>query len=204
MKDFIELMRVAADWLMGPRRSAVLTVTNHCDNDLYVSGLKEEVDRFIEVACAPNHQGTEQILSEEPFIPYPERFRKMDEAAREWERQRSIEGQSMLGLGVRPKDGFHSGGIDWCRENWGTKWGFYAIKGPIQSYNVNGTTVAYHFKTAWNPPLPLIQKMAEMFPALEFKLEFFERGRAFQGRYVWKGGELVKSKDEEYHGDRGG
>jgi len=38
--------------------------------------------------------------------------------------------------------------LDWCRENWGTKWGAYSHK-PIERTD---DTITFRFETAWSPP----------------------------------------------------
>lgn len=51
---------------------------NWCDNDLEVKGDRKELYRFKAYARTEN-----KLLDEDKFIPYPEKFRKLDEAARE-------------------------------------------------------------------------------------------------------------------------
>lgn len=55
---------------------------------------------------------------------------------------------------------------DWSNKNWGTKWNSY------YGHFVKNET-AYLFCTAWNPPFPVIRKLAELLntPVL---LEYFE------------------------------
>ena len=50
---------------------------------------------------------------------------------------------------------------DWCRKNWGTKW------------NAINTLVYGHdevsFDTAWEPPEPVVARLAEMYPGTEIR-----------------------------------
>jgi hypothetical protein len=42
--------------------------------------------------------------------------------------------------------------------------------------------------TAWSPPVPLIAKMGELFPKLEFVLRYKEEGMDYKGKMVIKNG----------------
>lgn len=50
---------------------------------------------------------------------------------------------------------------DWSIKNWGTKWNSY------DGY-VEGSTIV--FSTAWSCPMPVLQKLSEMFPDTHFSL----------------------------------
>jgi hypothetical protein len=64
----------------------------------------------------------------------------------------------------------------WRLENWGTKWTGYDGR-----FNEDHTT--FTFNTAWNPPLPIIKKLAEL-TGEKFILEYIEEGIFFCGRYT--------------------
>ena len=66
------------------------------------------------------------------------------------------------------------------------------------------TSIVYHFSTAWLPALPLVERMSEMFPKLEFNYRYYERGCCFQGRLLVKNGEVKDNMTKEYTGNRGG
>lgn len=88
---------------------------NYCEHDFWVKGEKEELCAFLEFA----REG-DNILSANKFIPYPEKFRRMDEKCRKME----AKGVSFDKI---PKDGFNSGGYEWCNANWGEwDWGLGA------------------------------------------------------------------------------
>ncbi len=159
---------------------------NWVECDFTVEGPKSELEKFKEFA-----KEGDELLSANKFIPYPEKYRKLDEEADKAER----EGKP------RPKDGFNSGGYEWCVEHWGTKWGIVDAELVEESDNY----LKYVFNTAWSPPIPVILKMSETFPKLKFTLEYYEGSMGFKGTFIAKGGETLKDEyDENYHGDRGG
>lgn len=51
----------------------------------------------------------------------------------------------------------------WRTRNWGTKWNAYGYKGGVQ---FDGKTL--QFLTAWAPPTPIMEKLAAMYPDLDF------------------------------------
>lgn len=57
---------------------------------------------------------------------------------------------------------------DWRRRFWGTKWNAMNFK------TEDADTV--RFDTAWTPPLPVIEKLAEMFPGKEIELTWADEG----------------------------
>lgn len=52
---------------------------------------------------------------------------------------------------------------DWRIKNWGTKWNAYGYEGGVQ---FDGKSL--RFLSAWSPPEPIIAKLAEMYPDLDF------------------------------------
>jgi len=80
---------------------------------------------------------------------------------------------------------------DWYNqriEKWGTKWVGYDL--------IIGDSVIDFF-TAWSPPIPIIQKLAEIHKDIEFRLEYFETGMAFRGVATakWQDGEVLLDDD---------
>lgn len=51
----------------------------------------------------------------------------------------------------------------WRTRNWGTKWNAYGYEGGVQ---FDGKTL--QFLTAWSPPTPIMEKLAAMYPDLDF------------------------------------
>jgi len=190
---------------------------NWCDNELTVTGKKEALESFKKYADGENRYGVKKALCEDKFIPYPKDWaeldmkadnarkdavKKRDEAGyddmtesekKDWSQKNPDEWVSM-------KDGFNSGGYQWCIGNWGTKWGFCEV---VLTKDEDKKKF-YQFSTAWSPPTPLIKKMSEMFPSLRFKLKYWEAGNGFRGELVIVAGEEIIARDFEYAGTRGG
>jgi hypothetical protein len=171
---------------------------NWCSCDLDVTGPQAERDKLVEAARSKEAvDGKVSVLDASNFIPYPKKFRDQDEVARAWDKAHKDD--RPLSWRERPKDGFNSGGYEWCIENWGTKWNFCraTVVSRIEE-------VVFGFETAWSPPIPVIEKMSAMFPKLGFKLRYFEGGMQFQGKCIFKGGEMVNELTGSYSGNRGG
>lgn len=136
---------------------------NHCVNELIVSGSTDEKARFLKMVG--------ENLDFDRIIPYPEEFKKLDEAAEAFDKQEGIPYAN-----GRPKDGFNSGGYEWCVANWGTKWGSYNVEFSDGFYGTR-----FRFQTAWSPPIPVFRKLCEMFPLLGFELNYWECGTERRG-----------------------
>jgi Ferredoxin-like domain in Api92-like protein len=171
---------------------------NYCENDLTVRGPKEVMEEFLKFAAGGSPFDFNR------FLPYPEEFRRLDEIAKAWDREH--EGGPDYDWFGRPKDGFNSGGYEWRVKHWGTKWPACRVKveGPVTGYAEKAVTVFFHFDTAWSPPKPVIEKAAELYPALQFELRYFERGAQFNGFFYCSDGEVETDEWGPYFGDRGG
>lgn len=167
---------------------------NWCENDLFVTDEKSRVREFLEFAKSEN-----SVFDFDRLIPHPAKFEELDRTAVEWKR-RNGPGSREKG----PKDGFNSGGYDWCWEHWGTKWNAQQVIYGNNSIDGSTATAVVHFETAWSPPLPVVFTASEQFPSIDFDLRYFERGACFQGRYHCRGGEVIVSYRVDYFGPRGG
>jgi len=150
----------------------------------------------------PSLDSTDVLFDCNTIIPYPEQYRKLDEAAQKWEenaREAAENGGPQFNWSDRPTDGFNQGGYEWCCANWGTKWGVYQVRREFRK-----TSLFYSFQTAWSPPEPVIRELAKMFPKLRLKLKFFEQGAAYQGVLELKGEEEITYWTGDYRGHRGG
>ena len=78
------------------------------------------------------------------------------------------------------------------------------VEGPVTGYDEKTLEVVFHFDTAWSPPMPVIKRAAELFPALRFELHYFECGCCFNGLFCCSRGEVESNECDEYFGDRGG
>ena len=190
---------------------------NWCECDLEILGIKKELKRFSRFA--KTKKGKEiNVLDTNKFIPYPKKFLDLDKKSEKWEKKaeefakkKGVKGYYDLSEDIKKqfeaknpkiKDGFNSGGFEWCCKNWGTKWGICNAEINKDYYGDN--RLFYSFETAWSPPYPLILKMSKLFPELEFVLRYFEGGCGFNGLFKCKKGKRIVNKSGEYFGDRGG
>lgn len=95
---------------------------NWCENDLYVRGRPEELKKFVEFAKG------EEAFDFNKFIPYPEKFRELDERAEKLNALLTKKPEELTPEeaaiilkhdGRRIRDGYNQGGYDWCVQNWG-------------------------------------------------------------------------------------
>ena len=141
------------------------------------------------------------------LIPYPEDWRKADDAHQKW-----LDGYATFARGdvvarvqyekenPRPDDGYNHGGYEWCVENWGTKWN----AGDVNIIEKEEYTALVSFRTAWRPPLPVMDKLAAMFPDACFLFEYYENGMGFCGSIRYESGKRELEARGEYYGFRGG
>lgn len=176
---------------------------NHCHNDLYIEGPANEVDALLALIGADQ---TPPQFDFDVLIPYPAHWAKLD---------KDMESLGYKGFedryGKGAKDGFNSGGYEWCIENWGTKWGAY----DVARRDYDGKCIT--FQTAWSPPRPIIVALAKRFPTCSLHFEFFERGMAICSGFSclaeadwydedesWQAGKLTQVWEGKYRGARGG
>ena len=174
---------------------------NHCTNTLTITGPAKEIARFIKRA-----KSKEESLDANAFIPYPAKFRRMDERANQ-QRIESNKDREKFQKGEitqvqwdelwetkhsKITDGFSGGGHDWCIKHWGTKWGM----NDTQILTQEKKEVVYSFSSAWSPPLPVIQKMGELFPHCTVRLEYREEGCAFEGVFEMQQGQITENESK--------
>ncbi len=84
---------------------------------------------------------------------------------------------------------------------WGTKWNACHVcdAWDWQSEDEDYAMVEINFSTAWSPPIPVIDKLIELFPDCKFELRYYECGCAFQGIKNNSGHVSL-----DYYGSRGG
>ena len=167
---------------------------NHVDNDLRIQGSGKRIQEFLDFA-----KNNDVMLDADKFIPYPEKYKEQDAKAIIAARDHKA-GLVAFEDYIKVKDGFNSGGYDWCVANWGTKWGIY----DCSVVKTTATSTLLNFSTAWSPCLPVIRKMSEMYPDLTFTLRYYECGCGFKGVYKVRGGEVIEDMSGQYRGNRGG
>ena len=129
---------------------------------LNVSGKKEDVQAFVENVKGKegtNYEGREFDFNH--FIPQPEGL--YDE---------------------KSEDNIFPNWYNWNIENWGTKWNASVDDAYLVS-DKEGFPYEYHYdmRTAWADPRPVILKMIEMYPDLDFDISGEEESNAY-GIYV--------------------
>lgn len=182
---------------------------NHCETDLTITAPAATIE-----AIRAAHFTPDGALDCGSVIPYPEEYRAKDEAARAWAEQY---GDEVLGMMVRPelkddptvpprpKDGFNSGGYEWCCTNWGTKWGTYdAIPISIEAQLGEQATLTASFQSAWAPPTPVLDALAARYPEARIMAQSYEGGCCFKIETEWADGEQMRYEETTYHGPRGG
>jgi len=175
---------------------------NHCENDLYISGPENQVTALLELIGA-NKEPPEFNFS--AVIPYPEKFDRRDKDAKEMKREEFTKKYGDW------KDGFNSGGYEWCIANWGTKWGAYQV--ARRDYE----SICITFQTAWSPAPKIIAELHKRFPDCRLSLEYFECGMGFSGGVSFVSKDWTDESEEwaagvpykqwinkEYGGMRGG
>ena len=168
---------------------------NWCQNRLTVEGKKKEVEEFVEFVKNKNAEDQdEQIFDFNNILSCPEVYEKKYNSILDY----------WIEIGWLPKDvdtelsNFLKGEytttrLDWCVENWGTKWNAVDV-----DLNLTKPDIAvYNFLTAWSPPEPVVISLAERFPDLTFHLEFIEFGEGFRGKLVMKNGEVSVRHSEK-------
>lgn len=80
----------------------------------------------------------------------------------------------------------------WSIDNWGTKWNACDTTWNKQYPN------EVWFNTAWSVPEPIVKKISEMYPNVQFRLDYAEEQVAFMTGYViYKAGELIEDVQYE-------
>ena len=130
---------------------------NHCENDLYIRGDKEDVDALLSLVGA---EGAEPKFDFNQLIPEPPDLPDDDNV--------KFAADGMLAM---------PSWYTWRCEHWGTKWNAYEV---VLDRSGDCTAVV-HFETAWAPPKPIFYALAEKFPKLCLCLEYYERGMEFCG-----------------------
>jgi len=170
---------------------------NHVDQDLVVTGDITTLKEFMAFA-----QEGEALLSADKFIPYPQEFKDKDAEGERLRAECQKTGDWSKYTGFR--DGFNSGGYQWCVQNWGTKWGIYDTVIKSQKLTGKKGRVKYNCNSAWSPATKIVLAMSQKFPALHFEMKYYECGMQFKGTFIAQNGEVLEDSTEKYTGRRGG
>ena len=126
---------------------------NWTENKLEVSGTKEECEKFLA------HMGEEMDF--EKVIPSPKDMFQEN-------------------LGDKERKLCEEKGIpnwlEWQSENWGTKWNAHRTEPAQREAYGEFMFLIYRFDTAWDTPRPVIAKLWEQWPDLEFGGGYIHEG----------------------------
>lgn len=173
---------------------------NWCENTLFVSGDKNQIEKFKKQA-----KGEETALSFANFISMPKELegigsppdivleKEYGEAVKEAKKLAKEDPRFGLSLPITKKmkkDYTKRFGAlnwyDWQIKHWGTKWD---VDASLNSENEN--ELVYSFDSAWSPPGAWLRKVSELFLNLKFKLEYDEPGMGFKGVMEATAGKLT-------------
>lgn len=76
----------------------------------------------------------------------------------------------------------------WRCKNWGTR----GHRRDVRIERNSPTEACLKFETAWDPPVPVIVRLAEMFPMVDVGLYFVEMGRGFEGHVTLVNGVMIE------------
>lgn len=85
----------------------------------------------------------------------------------------------------------------WAIENWGQKW--YVDKADWEDWD--NTYYRATFDTAWSPCIPVIKKLIDLCPGLDFTFSYSEPGCAFLGWIYASDGEIYEEVEVSYSDD---
>jgi hypothetical protein len=149
---------------------------------LNVSGEKKDVEQFVE-----NVKGSEKFETQgrefdfNHFIPQPENIFRGN-------------------LGNKEEEHCKKNGLPdwytWNNANWGTKWN--AVCDDEMAISVDGFPFEheYNLSTAWAFPTPVIQKMIDMYPNLDFTIVGEEESNAY-GVYIVSSEEIWEEEEPD-------
>lgn len=113
------------------------------------------------------------------LAPYPDKYRERDEDAEK------LTAEEFLTKYGDNKDGYNSGGHEWCITNWGNKWNAMDVVWVPQQKTL-------YFDTAWSPVFKMVSELHKRFPMVNMQYEYYERGVGVVG-----GCEYVAEEDWE-------
>ena len=179
---------------------------NWCDGYLVITGPPADIKKFKRFAKEPGKDG--QLLDANKFIPYPKKFQKLDEKyQKQFSKEESLRNkenyydmddyQKRYFDFLNPRkswemrDGYNRGGYEWCVSNWGSKWNFCRVSLTEDITEEDTSSLEYSFESAWSPLVPVVAKMAEMFPTLCFEYKYAEPGIGFIGLLYCENGKVM-------------
>lgn len=163
-------------------------------NTLVITAPKAVLEEILALVILKDEKGKDWFDFNKVF-PYPKRFADLDKKAQEWDylfrkpvkdggcpqdHKMTKERKKWFDDHPRIQDGYNSGGYHWCIATWGSKWNSYDTKKvvrPKRKYKEDKGeealfVVKIRFKTAYEPPTPIIYGLAAIFPEAYFTLKY--------------------------------
>ena len=151
-------------------------MTNWCYNRMKITGPISEISRFKQTCIVyENEQARLDFNAIDPMpdfsnndaLPYNDPRHKMGYHWRikHWGTKWNASDFHVT-VDALPYNDAHKAEFDWRVEHWGTKWNAYDFHVTVDAPGCYECA----FQAAWGPPVPVWEKMAKMFPALEFSL----------------------------------
>lgn len=142
-------------------------------NSISVQGHPEDVTTFLEHASKPSPFTPNELrqFNFHSFVTPPE-----DKV----EQYHTVAGYSGGEFVGDPDFNWYK----WNNENWDTKWNACeeVVERGLGDYSL------INFNTAWSPPMPVFNAMAEMFPNLKFDVEY-EEEQGWGGTITYENGQ---------------
>jgi len=85
---------------------------------------------------------------------------------------------------------------EWRIANWGTKWECSIDYETIDQWESGEVFIEY--RTAWSPPMPIMEAVVKKYPKLLFNWKFYEESYEFWGYFIGEKGELISDYDGEF------
>lgn len=142
-----------------------------CTNTLLVRGPKDLVADF------KKRNASTIIEDDGKTIKVPLQFSALIPMPKELEGTQAPDDENDPGVAERKRKYGYSNWYDWCRANYGTKWDV----SDVSCRRIKGG-LEYGFCTAGIPPLAWLEKIADIYPRLEFDIRFSEGGNDIFGR----------------------
>jgi len=173
---------------------------NHVYHIMSVNGTDAEVKKFFDNHVTAKGENGKDCFEFDTIIPFPAELagtRAPNSPPRVDGKEASpdsVEYKAWEKKSKRLIESYgHDNWYDWKVTNQGTKWGAYDYSPADHCEN------CFAFQTAWSTPDPIFEKLAELYPTLEFEIDVVEEGGYFSGNIIIANGEVenMLSNDDE-------
>lgn len=140
---------------------------NHCINQITITGPKKDLEAFYN--GLKKFKGYDEDLEGEvsifaTYVPMPKEL------------------QETTSPGDTPN------WYGWCMENWGSKWGDYDTELTLNENEITGW-----YSSAWGPCNEGQLALSQVFPTLNFEVDYNEPGQMFRGIEKTENGVILES-----------